>query len=52
LPYVRALANLGVDAALQRDAGLAAGVNVRAGAIVHEAVAAGLARTRRLSMAA
>ena len=52
LPYVTALANLGVDAALERDAGLAAGVNVRVGAIVHEAVAAGLARTRQLSLAA
>ncbi len=46
LPYVRALAGFGVEAALARDAGLAAGVNVRDGAVVHKAVAAGLARTR------
>ncbi|MBW2268589.1 MAG: alanine dehydrogenase [Deltaproteobacteria bacterium] len=52
LPYVRTLASRGLEAALAHDAGLAAGVNVRDGAIVHEAVAAGLARTRRLRLAA
>ncbi|MFO1305567.1 MAG: alanine dehydrogenase [Burkholderiales bacterium] len=40
LPYVRAMAGLGIEAALARDSGLAAGLMVRAGAIVH----AGLAR--------
>ena len=52
LPYVRALASVGVKAALERDAGLAAGVNVCNGEIVHEAVAAGLLRTRRRELAA
>ncbi len=32
LPYVRTLANLGVDAALAADPGLASGLNTRAGA--------------------
>ena len=40
LPYVRAMAGLGIRAALERDAGLAAGLMVRDGDIVH----AGLAR--------
>ncbi|HEY6483569.1 MAG TPA: alanine dehydrogenase [Steroidobacteraceae bacterium] len=39
LPYVRALADLGWQAALKRDAGLAAGLNVHAGEITHEVVA-------------
>jgi alanine dehydrogenase len=52
LPYVRALAKFGIEGALQRDPGLAAGVNVKAGAIVHPAVAAGLDRTRRLRLVA
>jgi alanine dehydrogenase len=39
LPYVRALAELGWQAALKRDPGLAAGLNVQAGEITHEAVA-------------
>ena len=38
LPYVKALAN-GVQEALERDAYLAQGLNVHAGAITHEAVA-------------
>lgn len=38
LPYVKALAN-GVKEALERDAYLAQGLNVHAGAITHEAVA-------------
>src|ERR1700691_6140754 len=42
LPYVRALADLGWQAALKRDAGLAAGLNVYAGEITHEAVAKAL----------
>jgi len=39
LPYVRSLADLGWQAALARDAGLARGLNVHAGKITHEAVA-------------
>ncbi len=39
LPYVRALADLGWEKALARDAGFARGLNVHAGAITHEAVA-------------
>jgi alanine dehydrogenase len=43
LPYVRRLANLGVDAALDADPGLARGLNTRAGAVTHDAVAAAFA---------
>ena len=43
LPYVRRLANLGLDAALEADAGLARGLNTRAGALTHDAVAAAFA---------
>jgi alanine dehydrogenase len=39
LPYVRRLADLGVDAALESDPGLARGLNVAAGRIVYEPVA-------------
>ncbi len=39
LPYVRALADHGWQAALKRDPGLAAGLNVHAGQITHEVVA-------------
>jgi alanine dehydrogenase len=42
LPYVRALADRGWREALQRDPGLAAGLNVHAGHITHEAVAQAL----------
>ena len=42
LPYVRALADLGWQAALKRDSGLAAGLNVHAGEITHEVVARAL----------
>jgi alanine dehydrogenase len=42
LPYVRALADLGWQAAFRRDAGLAAGLNVHAGNITHEVVAEAL----------
>ena len=42
LPYVRALADLGWQAAFKRDPGLAAGLNVHAGQITHEAVAKAL----------
>jgi alanine dehydrogenase len=38
LPYARALADLGWQAALKRDPGLAAGLNVQGGEIVHPAV--------------
>jgi len=40
LPYVRKLANLGIDAALAADPGLARGLNTRDGALRHDAVAA------------
>jgi alanine dehydrogenase len=39
LPYVRSLADLGWQAALARDPGLARGLNVHNGKITHEAVA-------------
>lgn len=40
LPYVRRLAGLGVNEALERDQGLRSGLNTRAGTITHDAVAA------------
>jgi alanine dehydrogenase len=43
LPYVRALADLGVDGLIARDPGVAPGVNVRGGKIVSEPVAAAFA---------
>ena len=46
LPYVRALADLGWQAALKRDPGLAAGLNVHAGEITHAAVARALGLQR------
>jgi len=42
LPYVRALADLGWQAAFKRDSGLAAGLNVHAGEITHGVVAKAL----------
>jgi len=42
LPYVRLLADLGWQAAFRQDPGLAAGLNVQAGRITHEAVARSL----------
>jgi len=42
LPYVRALADFGWQAALKRDAGLAGGLNVHAGEITHDVVARAL----------
>ena len=42
LPYVKALADLGWQAAIRRDPGLAAGLNVHAGEITHEVVARAL----------
>ena len=42
LPYVRALADFGWQAAFKRDPGLAAGLNVHAGEITHDVVARAL----------
>ena len=42
LPYVRALADQGWEKAIAHDAGLARGLNVHAGQVTHEAVAAAL----------
>jgi alanine dehydrogenase len=42
LPYVRALADMGWQAALKRDPGLANGLNVHAGEITHDVVARAL----------
>jgi alanine dehydrogenase len=42
LPYVRSIADRGWQEALQRDRGLAAGLNVHAGKVTHEAVAQAL----------
>jgi alanine dehydrogenase len=39
LPYVKALADKGWEKAVQDDVGLAAGLNVVAGKVVHPAVA-------------
>ena len=47
LPYVRALADLGWQAALRRDPGLAAGLNVYAGHNTHDAVAKALGLSAR-----
>jgi len=42
LPYVVALADLGVREAIARDLGLRGGVNVAAGRVTHPAVAEGV----------
>src|SRR6202050_3310406 len=42
LPYVRSIADRGWQEPLQRDPGLAAGLNVHAGKVMHEAVAQAL----------
>jgi alanine dehydrogenase len=42
LPYVLALADLGVAEAARRDPGLRLGINVAAGKVTHPAVAAGV----------
>jgi alanine dehydrogenase len=53
LPYVRALADLGWQAALKRDPGLAGGLNVHAGEITHDVVARALGfQARPASLAA
>jgi alanine dehydrogenase len=43
LPYVRMLADLGMERAFVQDPGFARGLNIQAGKIVHEAVAKDLA---------
>ncbi len=45
LPYLIELADLGVDEALERNQGLRKGLNVRAGEIIHPAVAEALGLT-------
>ncbi|MFS8908762.1 alanine dehydrogenase, partial [Synechococcus sp. OH2] len=40
LPYVLKLANLGLSAALEQDPGLAKGLNIRGGKLIHPAVRA------------
>ena len=52
LPYVRALADLGWQTALSRDAGLAQGLNVHDGRLAHKAVAAALGMEWRAFQAA
>lgn len=47
LPYLVAMAELGVDEAARRDPGLAMGVNTRAGEVTNAAVATALGRTSR-----
>jgi alanine dehydrogenase len=42
LPYVLAIADRGVDGAIEHDKGLALGMNVRDGEIIHQAVAEAL----------
>ena len=51
LPYVRAIADLGWQAAFKQDPGLAGGLNVQAGAITHSAVARSLGLTSRPALA-
>jgi alanine dehydrogenase len=51
LPYVRALADLGWQAAFKQDPGLAAGLNVHAGTITHTAVARSLGMPARPALA-
>jgi len=45
LPYVRAIADHGWQVAIERAPGLAAGLNVHAGRVIHQAVAAALGCT-------
>ena len=51
LPYVRAIADLGWQAAFKQDPGLAAGLNVQAGMITHSAVAKSLGVAPRPALA-
>jgi alanine dehydrogenase len=46
LPFVRRLAMLGIDAALEREPGLSSGLTVRRGEIVHPTVAEALGFSR------
>jgi alanine dehydrogenase len=52
LPYVKALADHGWQAALARDEGLARGLNVHDGRVAHAAVASALGREHRAYRAA
>ncbi len=52
LPYVKSLADIGWNAAISRDSGLARGLNVHAGQLTHEAVAAALGLDYRAYRAA
>ena len=52
LPYVKAIADHGWRQALDADAGLANGLNVHAGQLTHEAVAAALGFDYRAYQAA
>jgi alanine dehydrogenase len=52
LPYVRALADYGWQKAVSEDVGLARGLNVHAGQVTHEAVAAALGLEYRAFRAA
>jgi alanine dehydrogenase len=52
LPYVKALADHGWNAAISKDAGLARGLNVHAGQLTHEAVASALGMDYRAYRAA
>jgi alanine dehydrogenase len=52
LPYVRAIADLGWQAALKRDPGFASGLNVHAGEITHRVVAGALGFQARPAVAA
>jgi alanine dehydrogenase len=49
LPYVLRLADQGIEGALERDAGLRAGLNVAAGRIVNSTIAAELTRAAAMS---
>jgi alanine dehydrogenase len=46
LPYVKALADKGVAHALAEDTGLANGLNIQAGKVMHAAVAKALSQAR------
>jgi alanine dehydrogenase len=52
LPYVKSLADLGWNAAISKDIGLARGLNVHAGQLTHEAVASALGMDYRAYRAA
>jgi len=45
-PYIRALADKGVAAALAEDAGFAGGLSIQAGQLIHAAVASSLGITQ------